>query len=81
MDNGVDLGNYWGDYIGFGYYYISGIAESVDRFPRHAPGYENSVLSSMLLIGLPVISIISFAGIIYRLKIKPNRSAEKITTQ
>ncbi|MBE0526402.1 MAG: right-handed parallel beta-helix repeat-containing protein, partial [Candidatus Thorarchaeota archaeon] len=34
-DNPYDeIGNYWGDYNGTGYYYISGPAESIDHFPN-----------------------------------------------
>lgn len=43
-DDGVGLGNYWSDSTGSGAYEISGLAESVDRFPKsigssreHAP--------------------------------------------
>lgn len=34
-DNPYDeVGNFWGDYNGTGYYYISGPAESIDHFPN-----------------------------------------------
>ncbi len=33
-DDGVSLGNYWGDYDGTGVYTIPGSTGSVDRYPR-----------------------------------------------
>ena len=32
-DDGVSMGNFWGDYIGVGVYNIPGSAGSVDRYP------------------------------------------------
>ncbi len=32
-DDGVSIGNTWGDYSGEGYYYLPGSAGSIDRFP------------------------------------------------
>lgn len=45
-DNGVDLGNYWSDYSGTGYYYTDGIAASYDRYPDRWVDSVNPVVSS-----------------------------------
>lgn len=74
-DDGVSLGNYWGDYVGFGYYYISGLAESVDRFPHQAPGYEFSILPTILSISVTVIAVISFIGIVTYKIVKRQRAS------
>jgi hypothetical protein len=37
-DDGVSIGNFWGDYSGTGLYWIAGQAQSVDRFPNGTIG-------------------------------------------
>jgi parallel beta-helix repeat protein len=62
-DDGVSKGNFWGDYIGVGMYYIPGPAGSVDRYPFDINGsaihriLTQWVVLALVLVGIPIIAI------------------------
>jgi len=59
-DDGESRGNAWGDYIGFGYYYIPGDAGSVDRYPILSSEFmeQSVILIWGVIIGAPLALII-----------------------
>lgn len=68
-DNGIDTGNYWGDWSGVGVYNVPGDEGCVDRFPN---GTTSSLISlttailmlsagfSLIIIGLVIVRIVKF---------------------
>ncbi len=68
-DNGIDTGNYWGDWSGVGVYNVPGNEGCVDRFPN---GTSSSLISitaatimlsagfSFIIIGLVIVRIVKF---------------------
>ncbi len=66
-DNGIDTGNYWGDWTSVGVYSIPGSEECVDRFPNGTiPSLISlttgiimlSVGASLIIIGLAIVRIV-----------------------
>ncbi|MHA1927873.1 MAG: NosD domain-containing protein [Candidatus Thorarchaeota archaeon] len=68
-DNGIDTGNYWGDWSGAGVYNVPGDEGCVDRFPN---GITSSLIPltaailmlsagcSLIIIGLVIVRIVKF---------------------
>jgi parallel beta-helix repeat protein len=66
-DDGISRGNEWGDYVGFGYYYIPGGAGSVDRYPSASSEFlEPSVfIFWAVILGTPMMSVILIGLIVF----------------
>jgi len=66
-DDGESRGNEWGDYIGFGYYYIPGDAGSVDRYPSLSSEFmeQSVIIVWAVLVGTPITFIILIGLIIF----------------
>jgi parallel beta-helix repeat protein len=62
-DDGVSMGNFWGDYIGVGMYYIPGSAGSVDRYPfdiNGSPAFRiliQWIVYAMVFVGASIIAV------------------------
>jgi hypothetical protein len=74
-DDNASRGNLWGDYIGFGYYYIPGDAGGVDRYPALATEYmELSVPTTWaLMLGTPIVFFILLGIVIRSRRSQKNR--------
>ena len=63
-DDGVSMGNYWGDYIGVGMYNIPGSAGSVDRYPfdiNGSPAFRilaQWIVYALVFVVAPIISVL-----------------------
>jgi len=77
-DDGESRGNAWGDYLGFGYYYIPGDAGSVDRYPSLASEFmeQSVIIIWAVIIGTPVTLII-LVGILIILRRRSREQASK----
>ena len=62
-DDGASVGNFWSDYGGTGWYYISGTASSYDRYPSALPGewdtsvYQHNLAMFIVTVGLVTLGI------------------------
>ncbi|MFW9845602.1 MAG: nitrous oxide reductase family maturation protein NosD [Candidatus Thorarchaeota archaeon] len=62
-DDGISIGNYWGDYIGVGIYNIPGLAGSVDRYPFDINGsaafriLSQWIVYALVFVGVPIIGV------------------------
>ena len=61
-DDGIGKGNFWGDWLGFGIYYVSGPEGCIDRYPngtgKMARGLEVLVIIGSISAGIIVVLII-----------------------
>lgn len=66
-DNGIDTGNYWGDWIGYGVYYVPGNEACVDSYPR---GLPNSItpVNAIVFAAIGSVAIMIVLAIVRRRK-------------
>jgi len=77
-DDGESRGNTWGDYIGFGYYYIPGSAGSIDRYPSLSSEFMEPyvIITWAVIIGTP-LTLIILVGILIILRRRNRIQANK----
>ncbi|MFW9956952.1 MAG: right-handed parallel beta-helix repeat-containing protein [Candidatus Odinarchaeota archaeon] len=77
-DDGESRGNTWGDYIGFGYYYIPGSAGSIDRYPSLSSEFMEPyvIITWAIIIGTP-LTLIILVGILIILRRRNRIQANK----
>lgn len=78
-DNGIDIGNYWDDWLGFGIYNVPGTEGAIDRFPTGRFSLTDNPGPLLLIVGFS--GALCVLAIILLLKTGFVGSSQSSTTQ